>query len=110
MYIFSVYHHSRRSARHDRERERIDRERTHARERELSYEMNEDDLINERSYNAMEYGGNHATTLIRHTNDDTDSLRERDGRYAYQSNRNRDRDEFSPHRGGGSSRRVLNAM
>lgn len=120
--IGSSYHHNRRSGRHERERERIDREREriHARERELSYEINDDDLVNERNYNAMEYGGRGvhlaaATTHIRHTNDDSDILRDRDGRYPmsnqpnFQSNR-RERDEFSPHRGGGNNRRALNAM
>lgn len=99
-----------------------DRERLHAREREMAqYDIdNDDDLINERSYNAMEYSsrGGHlaaATTHIRHTNDDSELLRERDGRYPlsnqpnFQSNR-RDRDEFSPHRSGGNNRRALNAM
>lgn len=68
-----------------------------------------------------------ATTHIRNTNEDRELLRERDrdrdrdrdDRYplttqsshlATASRRDRTADDYSPHRGGGSNRRVLNAM
>lgn len=127
MIIGSSYHHNRRSGRHDRERERMERlererdrerERLNARDREMAHY--DDDLVNERNYNAVEYSsrGGHlgaATTHIRRTDEDSELLHEREGRYpltsqpSFQSNR-RERDEFSPHRGGGNNRRVLNAM
>lgn len=99
------------------ERERIerDRERIHARERELApYDLNDDEILSNRGHlNTMP-----ATTHIRHTNDERELMRERDDRYpltaqsshmASASRRDRP-DEYSPHRGGERNRRVLNAM
>lgn len=153
------YHHNRRSGRHDRERdrdrdrermERLERERErererdrlHARERDMvHYDLNDDDLLNERSYGAdftsrsdrergggdrmaepLERSGRLAVndrgahvTSHRHI-EDSDLLREREPNSRYpgssqptQSSR-RERDEYSPHKGGGNNRRVLNAM
>lgn len=120
------YRHNRRSGRHserDRERDRErERERLHAREREMAqYDINDDDLLNERNYGSSDYtsrGHLNAPqpTHHRHTNDDTDLMHDRDGRYPMssqshiQSGRRGDRDEYSPHRSGGNNRRVLNAM
>lgn len=101
------------------ERERVDRdrERIHARERELAaqYDLNDDEILSNRGHlNTMP-----ATTHIRHTQEDRELLRERDDRYpltaqsshlASSSRRDRTADDYSPHRGGGSNRRVLNAM
>ncbi|XP_055544785.1 voltage-dependent L-type calcium channel subunit beta-4 isoform X12 [Wyeomyia smithii] len=192
------YHHnsnssSRRPAsnRHDnRDRDRLDRierdrerdrERLHARERDmLHYDINDDDLLNERNYGPADYGGGGGGGggMIRGDSRDIRDLRERDGRVhissgvgvaSSSSNRHnlnsdmldhdrelirdtrgelmrgdprgdprypiaqpqqlvappssqslrrgvsertdgRDRDDYSPHRGGGNNRRVLNAM
>ncbi|XP_073825625.1 calcium channel protein beta subunit isoform X4 [Musca autumnalis] len=127
--------------RYERERER---ERLHARERDLMhYDLNNEELLDERSY-AADYpphrgavGGSVHGHLSRGSRlmDDSDLLHiERDemrsGRYvsgpsgrvidprdlppsAPTARRGApivDRDEYSPHRGGGSSRRMLNAM
>lgn len=111
------YHHNRRPM-HDRERierERIerDRERIHARERELAaqYDINDDEILSNRGHlNTIP-----ATTHIRHTNEDRELLRDRDrdDRYPLTAPSNlassasrRTADDYSPHRGGGSSRRV----
>lgn len=116
----------------ERERERVERERErlHARERELAtqYDLQDDDIINERNYSAAsDYNSRGhlnampATTHIRHTQDDDDMMRDRDNdRYPMATQSHipgrrerveRDRpDEYSPHRGGRSNRRVLNAM
>ncbi|XP_017859596.1 PREDICTED: voltage-dependent L-type calcium channel subunit beta-4 isoform X15 [Drosophila arizonae] len=154
------YHHSRRqvSGRHqergsggvgvghaagyerDRERyERQERERLHARDRDLMhYDLNSDEMLDERNfeYPAMRSGpsgASHHGHLSRGGRllDDTDF--ERDDRLLGSSRSrygpgpstriddprdmaraatvvDRDRDEYSPHRGGGSSRRMLNAM
>lgn len=110
------YHHNRRVM-HERERVERDRERIHARERELAaqYDFNDDEILSNRGHlNTMP-----ATTHIRNTNEDRELLRERDDRYplttqsshlASASRRDRTADDYSPHRGGGSNRRVLNAM
>ncbi|XP_055713348.1 voltage-dependent L-type calcium channel subunit beta-4 isoform X7 [Phlebotomus papatasi] len=108
------YHHNRRSlARHDRERER-ERERLHARERDMvHYDLNDDDLLNERSYGSdyptgRPSGGHHMPH--RHP-EDAEMMREPRDRYMAQDRgARRDRDDYSPHRSSGSSRRVLNAM
>ncbi|XP_058980747.1 voltage-dependent L-type calcium channel subunit beta-3 isoform X3 [Musca domestica] len=127
--------------RYERERER---ERLHARERDLMhYDLNNEELLDERSY-AADYpphrgavGGSVHAHLSRGSRlmDDSDLLHiERDelrsGRYASGASGRVidprdlppsaptarrgapivDRDEYSPHRGGGSSRRMLNAM
>lgn len=123
-----AYRQNRRSGRHerdrerDRERERVERERErlHAREREMAhYDINDDDLLSDRNYGGADFIARvHApqTTHIRHTNDDSELLHDRDGRYPMssqshiQSSRRGDRDEYSPHRSGGNNRRVLNAM
>ncbi|XP_038113663.1 voltage-dependent L-type calcium channel subunit beta-1 isoform X3 [Culex quinquefasciatus] len=185
----------------DRGLDRIerDRERLHARERDmLHYDINDDDLLNERNYGPSDYGGDRdrgggGGGMIRGDSRDIRDLRERDGRVhissgvsvgvASSSNSNRhtlnadmldhdrelirgggggdvlvrgelvrgdprdprypiaqpqqlvappssqsvrraemaaarergasdgrDRDDYSPHRGGGNNRRVLNAM
>lgn len=95
----------------DRERERMERlerererERLHARERDMvHYDLNDEDLLNERSYGADFTSRGHPTN--RHNED---------SRYPSSSQppqaSRRDRDEYSPHRSGGNSRRVLNAM
>ncbi|XP_037050483.1 voltage-dependent L-type calcium channel subunit beta-1 isoform X5 [Bradysia coprophila] len=108
------YHHNRRSGRHDREmrererdreRERMERlERERARDRDMvHYDLNDEDLLNERSYGADFTTRGHPTS--RHSED---------SRYPSSSQppqaSRRDRDEYSPHRSGGNSRRVLNAM
>lgn len=121
MFIGPSYHHNRRPV-HDRERlerERIerDRERIHARERELAaqYDISDDDILGNRGHlNAMP-----PTTHIRHPPDDREYLRERDDRerdrypmagahssHLASSGSRRTADDYSPHRGGGSSRRV----
>uniref|UniRef100_A0A1I8PLV3 Guanylate kinase/L-type calcium channel beta subunit domain-containing protein n=1 Tax=Stomoxys calcitrans TaxID=35570 RepID=A0A1I8PLV3_STOCA len=126
--------------RYERERER---ERLHARERDLMhYDLNNEELLDERSY-AADYpphrgavGGSVHGHLSRGSRlmDDSDLMHERDelrgGRYASGASARIidprdlppsapttrrgapivDRDEYSPHRGGGSSRRMLNAM
>lgn len=85
------------------------------------YDINDDDLLSDRNYGGPDYvnrGHLNApqTTHIRHTNEDSDLLHDRDGRYPMssqshiQSSRRGDRDEYSPHRSGGNNRRVLNAM
>ncbi|XP_055601203.1 voltage-dependent L-type calcium channel subunit beta-1 isoform X5 [Uranotaenia lowii] len=195
------YHHNRNSSssrrpasnRHDnRDRDRLDRierdrdrdrdrERLHARERDmLHYDINDDDLLNERNYGPSDYGGGGGGGgggMIRGDSRDIRDLRERDSRMQHMaggmgvasssssSNRHnlnsdmldhdrelirdprgdphgrgdprypiaqpqtlvappssqsvrrgiertdaRDRDDYSPHRGGGNNRRVLNAM
>ncbi|KAL7742004.1 hypothetical protein ACLKA6_018259 [Drosophila palustris] len=159
------YHHSRRQAsgRHqdrsggsgaggshaagferDRERyERQERERLHARDRDLMhYDLNSDEMLDERNfeYPAMRSGpsgASHHGHLSRGGRllDDVDRDFEREDRLLGSSSRTRygpgpstriddpridvaraaavverDRDEYSPHRGGGSSRRMLNAM
>ncbi|XP_050077180.1 voltage-dependent L-type calcium channel subunit beta-4 isoform X4 [Anopheles maculipalpis] len=176
----------------ERDRER-DRERLHARERDmLHYDINDDDLLNERNYGPADYGGGgggggggsdrgggmvrgdsrdmrdlrdpvsgsgmrersmglglgasssssssapHARaqhTLSSDILDHGELIRERERErelnrgYAVQGgprqlvaaptsqtvrrgmpDRDRDRDDYSPHRGGGNNRRVLNAM
>lgn len=113
------YHHNRRAIQ-ERERVERDRERIHARERELAaqYDLHDDEIISNRGHlNTMP-----ATTHIRNTNEERELLheRERDDRYpmhaaqsshlASASRRDRTADDYSPHRGGGSNRRVLNAM
>lgn len=182
------YHHNRRSGRHDRElrerdreRDRMerdggpmdrDRDRLHARERDLvHYDLNEEDLLNERSYGGefssrdrhdrgvdrgdrhdrldrMDRGGERLLergeriidrgdrmleperirTLERGDRplihrggsghcEDSELLRDRDSaRYggdrsvAQSIGVRRERESYSPHRGGGNNRRVLNAM
>lgn len=120
------YHHNRRPV-HDRERlerERIerDRERIHARERELAaqYDINDDDILGNRGHlNATMPPTSH----IRHPNDDREYMRERDredrgDRYPMaahsshlaSSGSRRTADDYSPHRGGGSSSRRVHAM
>lgn len=121
------YHHNRRPM-HDRERlerERIerDRERIHERERELAaqYDINDDDILGNRGHlNATSMP---PTTHIRHPNDDREYMarerereHEREDRDRYpmaahsshlaSSGSRRTADDYSPHRGGGSSRRV----
>ncbi|XP_049287075.1 voltage-dependent L-type calcium channel subunit beta-1 isoform X8 [Anopheles funestus] len=177
----------------ERDRER-DRERLHARERDmLHYDINDDDLLNERNYGPADYGGGgggsdrgggggmvrgdsrdmrdlrdpvsagvrergqlaggmglglgasssssssaphaRAHTLSSDILDHGELIRERERErelnrgYAVQGgprqlvaaptsqtvrrgmpDRDRDRDDYSPHRGGGNNRRVLNAM
>ncbi|XP_021703312.1 voltage-dependent L-type calcium channel subunit beta-1 isoform X4 [Aedes aegypti] len=164
--------------RYERDRDR-DRERLHARERDmqLHYDINDDDLLNERNYGPSDYGGGGGTGggggggMVRGDSRDIRDLRERDSRVhisggvnvaSSSSNRHnsdmldhdrelirdtrgdlmrgdprypiaqpqqlvappssqsvrrgmertdgRDRDDYSPHRGGGNNRRVLNAM
>lgn len=144
----------------DRDRER-ERERLHARERDMvHYDLNDEDLLNERSYgaeftnratvsgatgsvaaaaaaasgatgerviidraergpiersSAVERG--HGAILTHRHSEESELLRDgREGSSRYpgtsqppQSSR-RERDEYSPHRGGGNNRRVLNAM
>ncbi|XP_055680408.1 voltage-dependent L-type calcium channel subunit beta-1 isoform X3 [Lutzomyia longipalpis] len=108
------YHHNRRSlARHDRDRER-ERERLHARERDMvHYDLNDDDLLNERNY-GVDYptaGRSSHHMPHRHPDDGGEMMREPRDRYMAQDRgARRDRDDFSPHRSSGSSRRVLNAM
>ncbi|XP_030384191.1 voltage-dependent L-type calcium channel subunit beta-4 isoform X4 [Scaptodrosophila lebanonensis] len=116
----------------DRERER-ERERLHARERDLMhYDLNSDELLDERNfeYPAMRSGpsgASHHGHLSRggRLMEDPDFGRE-DPRLLSSSRYGRDMppsapttrrgapivdsDEYSPHRGGGSSRRMLNAM
>lgn len=162
----AAYHHSRRqtSGRHqersvgsggvgvgvhapggyerDRERyERQERERLHARDRDLMhYDLNSDEMLDERNfeYPAMRSGpsgASHHGHLSRGGRLLDDADFERDdrllgsgsGRTRYGAGPStriddprevaraaavveRDRDEYSPHRGGGSSRRMLNAM
>lgn len=88
------------------------------------YDLNDDDIINDRNYHMgpSDYNSRGhlnagpATTHIRHTMDDSELMRDRDDRYpltsqSHLSSSRRDRpDEYSPHRGGRNSRRVLNAM
>lgn len=123
------YHHNRRPM-HDRERlerERIerDRERIHARERELAaqYDINDDDILGNRSHLNASMP---PTTHIRHPNDDRDYMREherereRDDRDRYpmaahsshlaSSGSRRTADDYSPHRGGGGQGRRVHAM
>ena len=118
---------------HDRERlerERIerDRERIHVRERELAaqYDISDDDILGNRSHLNASMP---PTTHIRHPNDDREFMardrdrdrdRERDDRdrdrdrypmaahssHLASSGSRRTADDYSPHRGGGSSRRV----
>lgn len=190
-YPGASYHHNRRSGRHDRElrdrdreRDRMerdggvggpmdrDRDRLHARERDLvQYDLNEDDLLNERSYGGeylnrdrhdrgMDRGDPRLERLERiergserllergeriidrgdrmleperirtlergdrpliHRGgsghcEESELLRDRESsRYGDRSvpqsvGGRRDREEYSPHRGGGNNRRVLNAM
>ncbi|XP_030555121.1 voltage-dependent L-type calcium channel subunit beta-4-like isoform X7 [Drosophila novamexicana] len=154
------YHHSRRQAsgRHqersvgsggvghaagyerDRERyERQERERLHARDRDLMhYDLNSDEMLDERNfeYPAMRSGpsgASHHGHLSRGGRLLDDAEFEREDRLMGSSRSrygpgpstriddprdvpraaavvDRDRDEYSPHRGGGSSRRMLNAM
>ncbi|XP_064553405.1 voltage-dependent L-type calcium channel subunit beta-4 isoform X6 [Drosophila montana] len=154
------YHHSRRQAsgRHqersvgsggvghaagyerDRERyERQERERLHARDRDLMhYDLNSDEMLDERNfeYPAMRSGpsgASHHGHLSRGGRLLDDAEFEREDRLLGSSRTrygpgpstriddprdvpraaavvDRDRDEYSPHRGGGSSRRMLNAM
>ncbi|XP_034472130.1 voltage-dependent L-type calcium channel subunit beta-4 isoform X2 [Drosophila innubila] len=155
------YHHSRRQAsgRHqdrsggsgaggghaagferDRERyERQERERLHARDRDLMhYDLNSDEMLDERNFEfpAMRSGpsgASHHGHLSRGGRLIDDGDFERDDRLMGSSRTRygpgpstriddprdvaraaavveRDRDEYSPHRGGGSSRRMLNAM
>lgn len=80
----------------------------------VHYDINDEDLLNERNYGADYISRGHPQ-MHRH-NEESELLRERerDNRYPNsnqppQSSR-RERDEYSPHRGGGNSRRVLNAM
>lgn len=91
----------------------------------LQYDINDDELINERNYNSStEYnvGSNrgqvsHHPYHHRHL-DENDILmheRERERERYPPSNQppqlsRREREEYSPHRGGGNGRRVLNAM
>ncbi|XP_062548529.1 voltage-dependent L-type calcium channel subunit beta-1 isoform X2 [Armigeres subalbatus] len=171
-----------RMERYERDRDR-DRERLHARERDmqLHYDINDDDLLNERNYGPSDYGGGGGEggggggggRMVRGDSRDIRDLRERDSRVhissgvnvaSSSSNRHnlnsdmldhdrelirdtrgdlmrgdprypiaqpqqlvappssqsvrrgmertdgRDRDDYSPHRGGGNNRRVLNAM
>lgn len=101
--------------RYERDRREIDRdrERIHARERELAaqYDINDDDIGGRSHMNTM------PSTHIRHTNEDRELLRERerDDRYpltaqsshlASASRRDRTADDYSPHHGGGTNRRV----
>uniref|UniRef100_A0A1B0CUU4 SH3 domain-containing protein n=2 Tax=Lutzomyia longipalpis TaxID=7200 RepID=A0A1B0CUU4_LUTLO len=112
--VSASYHHNRRSlARHDRDRER-ERERLHARERDMvHYDLNDDDLLNERNY-GVDYptaGRSSHHMPHRHPDDGGEMMREPRDRYMAQDRgARRDRDDFSPHRSSGSSRRVLNAM
>lgn len=123
---------------HDRERlerERIerDRERIHARERELAaqYDLNDDDILGNRGHLNASMP---PTTHIRHppTNDDREYMRDRDRDRERERERDRglddrDRDrypmaahsshlassgsrDYSPHRGGGGSSRRVHAM
>lgn len=117
----------------DRERER-DRERIHARERDmLHYDINDEELLNERNYGTaadynLEQRSNQRSHIPQHhsyhhrhidENDvlmherDRDRDRERD-RYPPVNQppqlTRRERDEYSPNRGGGNSRRILNAI
>lgn len=121
--VGASYHHNRRPM-HDRERlerERIerDRERIHARERELAaqYDISDDDILNRGHLNASMPPTSHT----RHPTDDREFTREheRDDRdrdrypmaahsssHLASSGSRRTADDYSPHRGGGSSRRV----
>ena len=157
------YHHNRRqtSGRHhdrdryerERERDRYDRmdrerERLHARERDLmQYDLNQDELLDERGY-AVDYppaarnvpvgsGAPHPhhghLSRSGRLMDDSDIMLDREDPRIPGARSNRtmdhrdhmppasapptrrgpplvDRDEYSPHRGSGSSRRMLNAM
>lgn len=111
------YHHNRRPMNSERERIERDRERIHARERELAaqYDISDDDIVGNRSHlNATSMP---PTTHIRHPNDDREfmrSERDRDDRFpmaAHSSHSShmasgsrRTADDYSPHRGGGSRR------
>lgn len=127
---------SRRSGRQDirerereRERERIDRERErmerdHYDREHLEREHQMRQHAWRTSSEEMEYNTRGhlntipATTHIRHTNEDSELMHDRDDRYplttqsSHMSSSRRDRtaDDYSPHRGGGSNRRVLNAI
>lgn len=124
----------------DRERyERQERERLHARDRDLMhYDLNSDEMLDERNfeYPAMRSGpsgASHHGHLSRGGRLLDDAEFEREDRLMGSSRSrygpgpstriddprdvpraaavvDRDRDEYSPHRGGGSSRRMLNAM
>ncbi len=87
----------------DRERERMERlER--ARERDMvHYDLNDEELLNERSYGAD------FTSRAHPANRHNEDSRYPSSSQPPQASR-RDRDEYSPHRSGGNSRRVLNAM
>lgn len=84
----------------------------------VHYDINDEELLNERNYGVDYVNRGHPQmhSNSRHNNEDSELLRERerDNRYPSsnqppQSSR-REREEYSPHRGGGNSRRVLNAM
>lgn len=123
----------------ERERER-DRERIHARERDmLHYDINDEELLNERNYStAADYNlassnrshiPQHHSYHHRHMDENDVLMHERDRDRDRDRDRERDRDrdrypsvnqppqltrrereEYSPNRGGGNSRRILNAI
>lgn len=109
------------------DRERLERERIHARERELAaqYDLNDDDILGNRGHlNAAMP----PTTHIRQPpNDDREYMRERDRERERERLDDRDQDrypmaahsshlassgsrDYSPHRGGGGSSRRVHAM
>lgn len=112
------------------DRERLERERIHARERELAaqYDLNDDDILGNRGHLNASMP---PTTHIRQPpNEDREYMRERDReRERVLDDRDRDRDQdrypmaahsshlassgsrdYSPHRGGGGSSRRVHAM
>lgn len=79
----------------------------------VQYDLNDDEILSNRGHlNTL------PATHIRHTNQDSELSRERDDRYplttqsSHLSSGRRERsvEDYSPHRAGGSNRRVLNAM
>lgn len=97
----------------------------------VHYDLNDDDLLNERNFGAeftTRSGGGggqqqqqqqqHLSSSSHHRHhEESELLHDRDSSVRYQSSnqptqlsRRDNRDEYSPHRGGGNSRRVLNAM
>lgn len=86
----------------------------------VHYDINDDELLNERNYGNDYNRGHlpqHHPHHHRHIDENDVVMHERDrDRERYPSGNQppqltrRDRDEYSPHRGAGNSRRVLNAM
>jgi hypothetical protein len=137
----SSYHPNRRSTRYpDREKDRLDRlererERIHARERDMmSYNLNDEDLINDRHYGGEypmhrderrvidrdlrdrdprvdardrreHYVGSNSRHLMNNSYDNDNVDLIREKEKERFAHQRRDREEYSPHRG---NRRVLN--